>query len=1219
MNSTNSKPKKIKWRPAQIEAITERDKTVLVSAAAGSGKTATLTERIIRRIIDDGADISKMLVVTFTRASASDLKAKIFEAVSKNLALDPQNENLTNTMAKLNNAKISTIDSFYFDVLKSNFSQANVSPTVKIMDGGEYTLLAKKTMNSVIDDFYQDNDDFPLFVECFTSVRSLNTLNEGFLALYGNLCDVPEGIEFLKTFADGSEVTEEGFEPFSSPWGDRLKECSLDFFKHYKLFFEKATEKLKEDELTKEKYLPSFAHDLDFCNKLICALSSEKIGYLDIQTLLNGNKAVALKSIPSAKATTDTLMLKEMRNSYSDALKKHISTYYSLSVDSFAKEIKETQKHTYMLYELLKEFDLRISEQKKRLNALTFNDIKRKTYELLVCDGKPTETAKSIENQYTDIFIDEYQDVDPIQDEIFKAISTPTNRFLVGDIKQCIYKFRGAKPSLFSDYREAFAREDMQNARTIFMSENFRCDENIISFTNAVCSKIFKAADGAVKYCDDDDLKYTKNKITDNVLNAKASVRILSINTKKNAAATEGGDSSDESERVKEEWESSYVASIVASLIGKEKKANGELIEAGDIAILFRQNKSSPVFASALKSLGIKVAEPEAVQYFESDDVLLMLAILNAIDNPERDVYLAGALRSPLFKFSAEELLRIRREYPEPSSLFGGVSQYANERDDGLSQKCKSFIETLLEWQRYASALSIDRFLLTLFNDDRFIASGILSSQNSDGEGGNVLLLYEYARVFSGSSYKGIYEFIEYVNSLIEENKSFPSASKAKSASRVSLMTIHKSKGLEFPVCIVAGMGTAFSKNENKKSLVFKHPEGIAMKLADGSGFAQINTPMRSAILESVFKESAEENIRVLYVALTRARERLFVIGSTSTAKDDIQSVYAKKQFSVDRYSVLTVCNSFLDWIMLYLNGANPPFVDFSVLDANDISLILPALTLEEEEQAKSDSSDIDGELTKKLSDAFKFKYKYSALSEIPSKLSVSSLSATEPSSTELNGNGDKSENTENTENADFTPAKIPAFFSEDGSAEVSSAERGTATHLFLQFCDFKNLAERGVDEELYRLLEMGFLQSDSEKLIFKKELEKFAKSKFIEQIIGAEKVIREERFNVLLDPKIYVSDEEILRLMGDEKLAVQGVIDLVLIEKDGSIRLFDYKTDRLSGFENPKRELTLRYSKQLSCYARAIELMFERKCKSVQIYSTQLGKLYDIDTLDVE
>ena len=1198
-----SDKKEIKWTPMQELAIAQRNKTLLVSAAAGSGKTATLTQRIITRITEDNADISRMLIVTFTRASAADLRLKIYKAISEALAKNPSNRHLSSQLTKLNNAKISTIDSFYFDLVKSNFTNAGVSPSFRIIDEGEYKLIAKKAMNDAIEELYETDANFPRFVECFSSIRSSKNLADTFITIYSSLSKIPAGIEYIRNCAIPM-YDQADLDFFETDFGKLLKETSKEFFSHYKALLKYALEIIEDNEDIQAKYGLPLTEDFNLCNDILTILNSDSSTYLSVKEKLETFTHTNMGTVSSSKKTDESVLAKAIRDEFKEKKSGHYEKYYVSSQETLNNAIKETADHTATLYNLLKNFESRINEQKQKLDFLTFNDVSRKTYGILIKDGEPTELAKKISLEYDDIYIDEYQDVDYLQDDIFSAISTPTNRFMVGDIKQSIYKFRGAEPSLFSKYRNAFPNiEKAQNSNTatIFMSDNFRCDKNIINVTNLICSNIFKNAGGCVSYVDGDDLVFSKApKETED--NKRISVNIIHVPKKSSNTVV----SDDEDDYIALEWESEFIASKIESLIGKETNNDGTLIKAGDIAVLFRSKSIIPHLSSALRRRNIKAAEADSTKYFENDDVLMMLCVLNSIDNPERDIYLAGALRSPLFNFSADELLLLRNSYDDPYSLFGGLCAYIKENDDALSKKCKTFYDKLTEWQESATALSIDKFLLMLFNDDMIISAGIISNQNDDGDGGNLLLLYEYARSFHRNGFSSLYEFIEYINSLIEEDQNLPETVKSSSPDRVSLMSIHKSKGLEFPVCFISYAGKAFSNEESKQSLILSYPFGIAMKLADQSGFALLDTPMRQILLSQILSANTEEEIRTLYVALTRARERLHIVGTTQSQPEKLELKAQINSICDDSYSTLRASRNYLDWILLAFRKKLPNYVDVNFLSPEDITLSKDIINEIEE------NSSVDEELYEKLCESFSFKYEYQELSKIPSKLSVSRLYPDvldeNDTSLELFAKDKK--------------AQIPTFFSKE-EPKPTASERGTATHLFFQFCNFHYAAVHGIDEELNRLCELKYLPENVKDLIYKDELERFLESELIKQIFASKKIIREQRFNISLPINNFTKNKALISKMQGEQLAVQGVIDLILIDKDGKIRLFDYKTDRLSSkeLEDPdlaEHKLNTIHANQLSYYAQAIELMFGKKCESAQIYSTHSGRLYNVDIAEI-
>ncbi len=1204
---------------AQQAAIELKDKTLLISAAAGSGKTWTLTERIIHRLTksDPKADISKMLIVTFTRASTADLRYKIFKAISSAVAQNPSDRHLSTQLMKVSSAKICTIDSFCLDIIHSNMPALGLSGTRRIADTTEYLILARETMGKVIEQMYEDEPAFPRFAECFSDARHTDSLIDTFLDFHSKLLTVPKGVHILGDWAERTK-NEIGRDFFDTHYGTELMKSSDLLFSHYKSFLEEVNEYLESDPDFIDGYGHGFSHDLRFCTALCEAAKDKKAGYATIHRLLANYSPVELDKIKNKKANETTALYRDIRSKhFYKAIKALKAKAFARDPSVISVAMEQTAIHLSILYELLLRFDNAISAEKDKLGIINFSDIRRFTMQLLVDkDGQPTSIAKQYADQYTDIFIDEYQDVDEVQDLIFSSISKPNNRFLVGDIKQSIYSFRGAEPSLFASYRKNdrdfplydSPRSESSNGVSIFMSENFRCDENIVNFTNTVCAPLFKESD-SIDYKVQDNLCFKKDCSGNSADYVSPKVKVAIV---KAPSPKEKANSPEFTGHSAFDYEAEYIASEIERLIkSKTPKADGTPIKPGDIAILFRSSTICPALISALDRHGILSTDTDSSKYFESPDVLIVLSLLNVIDNPERDIFLAGTLRSSLFDFELEELIKIKTVSDKAMSLYGALCKYADDFNDGIATKCKGFIDTLARWQAEASSMSVDKFLRRLFNSDIFLATGLVAQPSPSGEGGNLLLLYDYARRFENGTFKGLYRFIEYINSMIERKQTIETNDNSNDPEKVTLLTIHKSKGLEFPVCFIAHSDYDLKPKESNDSLVFHKLCGPAMKLSDPTGLALINTPMREAVLSTIATYQKHEEMRILYVALTRARERLYV--TSSTISDPSAFLYNMEQrlYIRDKYTVISACKTYLDWILLSCStDVNPSYeIDFIPLKA--IEEKKPTDSSKDEEAVEAFVA--DEALTQQLREGFNFKYRYDKLYGVPTKLSVSRLYPDV-----LDHNSDSLEL--------FTEPKaayVPPFFSGTGDT-ANAADRGVATHLFLQFCNIELARSKGAEEELNRLISKGFLPVGTESLIYIDELQAFLKSELADKICNAEKVIREQRFNIKLSPASFTKNKELIEQMEGEQLAVQGVIDLIVVNHDGSIELYDYKTDRLSKAELENTSLAeatmqKRHGSQLSYYAKAVELLFGKPCKRVAVFSTHSSKLYDIDTSSID
>lgn len=1188
------------WTNAQLSAITSQNKTLLVSAAAGSGKTATLTERIIRKLTDahSPADISKMLIVTFTRASAADLKAKISASLREQLALEPENEHLASQLVKLNSAHISTIDSFYLDAVRKNFAKLSLSSHFRIADESETDLLAKNVMDEVILDFYDTREDFPVLCECFEKIRDTGeVMREVLLDLYDKCMHVTEGVRYVSDCA--ANARQDATRDFlDTCYGGILKKYMLSSLEDIFSYYEVALDICYGNERLSRLYAPALESDRMLCLSLVTALKGEQEGgsYSEIATLLSSHSFAKLGSLRSEYVTDDSLFCKELRAAFKGLIKQLCDEYFCYSDKDFHHFLDKTAQNLELISEVLSDFDQRFLAEKKRRNILELTDVKRYALDLFVApDGKPTKTAIEYSTVFKEIYIDEYQDVDPVQDAIFSSIASPTGRFMVGDIKQSIYGFRGAEPSLFARYRSSFApiTDENATASTIFMSENFRCSKPIIDFTNLVCSPLFAACGDSIGYTPEDDLVYGLKK--DPSIYERVKVAYFANDAKK----SEGDELPAVPTLKPAEAEAEYIAENIAALLKDGKKVDGSRILPKDIAVLFRSNKASARVGAALSRRGIKSTAADSLEYFQNPDVLMVLCILNAVDNPQRDVYLAGAMRSPIFNFSLEDILLISKNGCDADSLYDKVCITA-EAESELALRCRVFNEQLLALRASSIGMPIDKFLKHLFASDAFVASGLFSEKASTGEGGNLLRLYEYARSFEAGSFKGLYNFIEFINTVIENGATLESVSKDGATDSVTLTTIHKSKGLEFPVCFVSNAGANMSPS-HKDPLSFAYNIGIAMDLADNTGFAHYESPLKKILELHGDLLSREEEMRVLYVALTRARERLFVTGSFS--KRTLPNIRAAAKFNsrfVCRYSALSR-PSYLDWVLSSLSASEGSAVleEHTPGDIEGFSDTLGSSKMAETVE--------NGELTQLLSERFAFVYPHSALRRIPAKLSVSRLSP------DLLDENDVSRDLYE----ERKETRIPDVFL-PSPAGSSSAERGTATHQFLQFCDFSFAKQNGAKKALDLLIEKRFIPAEYAELVYMEELQRLLDSDFCDMILSAKRVIREQRFNMLLPATRFTSDESLKAQICDEKIAVQGVIDLLLISEDGSIGLFDYKTDRLTREELSDASLATKklydsHAGQLKYYAEAVRQLFGRSPDRISIYSTHASRLYDL------
>lgn len=1191
------------WTPKQKLAIETRGKTLLVSAAAGSGKTATLTERIVRRITDENspASISRMLIVTFTRLSALDLKRKISQAISEELAKNPTDSHLAKQLVLLEGAYICTIDSFYLDIVRSNFQKLGLPSSFRLADEGEMALLRKEVMDSIIEKHYDasaDDDGFLTFIENFTTAKQSDLLSEVFLSLEEKLSSTVLGINTLTKHRDELIAEAEG-DFFKSRQGRVICKYLLGAAKSYARSLERCCDIISMGEESQTAYLPAFSYEKNFFEEFAAVL--EKESYAEAREKLASFNKQKLGGLSKELQTDDILMCKALREEEGKFLTSINKKYFSFDEDEIKSIMLRTAEVLSSLLSIFSEFQAECLAEKIKRRAFGFDDIRYFTH-LLLSDGNghPSEVALAYRDRFDEIYVDEYQDVDAMQDEIFSLISNGKNRFMVGDIKQSIYSFRGADPTVFAGYKKSFSpiesNSDADEA-LIFMSNNFRCDENVIDFTNKVFAFLFGHCGESIEYTPEDDLIFSKLEEGRTLPSPKVQITVVTGDE-----ASSENESEDEAEREDINPEAIWIAKEIKRLTKHELKADGTPIELRDIAIIMQSTTPAEQITKALTKFGIPCADNSKYDLFETPDVLLCISLLSCIDNPHRDIPLAATLYSPIFAYSMDDLITIRKSADPSASLFEALHGYADTEaaNDAIVNKNKYFLGKLTDYRERARSLSVDKLINHIYRDLSLKAFEGLDSLN-------LTRLYEMARKFESGSFKGLNNFISYVNELIE-NKKVPSLTNEDSgANVVQMITAHKSKGLEFPVCFICNAQGKFNMDDLKANMLYSPGAGIALKLALRSGMANLDTPLREAIALDITDSQLEERMRVLYVALTRARERLYVTAHTRTKLDKLDANMKLISTFADDFRIRK-CHDWLSMILaaIYPLQSRESFVFTAIeKDAVDSS----------EEDAESVNQPIGAKVVlsdddiKAIKERLDFKYPLSHLGKLPAKLSVSKLTPTV-----LDDIDNDAATLESFDEAKIL--EIEEFF--ESRDKVTSADKGTATHLFLQFCDFANAEANGVREELARLVEKHFIAPQVAQLIEVSQIEKFFESEFYSSLKGAKRTYREQRFNILLPASHFTQDEEFKADVEEQQILVQGVIDLFFEDKDGSLILCDYKTDYLTPEEMRERALveakmTQRHGKQLSYYAMAVERLLGKRPNKVYIYSLPFGDAVEI------
>ncbi len=1189
----------VKWTPMQAAAIETRNKTLLVSAAAGSGKTAVLTERIVKRLCDNEnpADISRMLVVTYTKAAANELKARISKAVSAAIADDPGNKHLRKQLLLLTSAKISTIHSFCFDVIKKNLKKLGLPGAVSVANAPEILLLSRDVMTKVIDDAYNGvfepehvPESFLDLADIFSPRANDNALCEALISLYSALLNYPESIDFLKICSE--QLKSEASLPIYKSAHGKIILAKISSYAGYLLGEYNAFEpKVRSDNIVYEKYAPLLSDEISFLASLKDNI--EKENYDLAEKIF---KAYSKSNLPPIRNYTTPLKdeYQALRKLFKENIIDRLNVIFNTDPEILAEETMTTAGLLYTLYCLLYRYDKIFSEEKKRLGRLDFSDLERYALDLLVENGKPTDIAREFSDSFDEIYIDEYQDTNFVQDMIFSSISKPDNRFMVGDIKQSIYGFRGAAPENFSNYRDSFPVFESTEitgevASTIFLANNFRCDKTVIDFCNTVFSCIFRNATGRVTYYDSDDLVCSKsggNKDT-------APVNIV-------LAGSPGDDGQYMSE-------SDYIAHEIKRLLTSEKKKDGTLYKPSDIAILTKVKASSVPIEKALNNLGIKTSNSIETEFFENSEILLVMSLLNTIDNPMRDIYLAGTLKSPLFSFTLDDLVTVRA-FDRESSLYEALVAYTDETG---FEKGKIFLEKLSYFRTLASGTQVDRLIRKLYHECglfSIVASGMPDGSKPEGARDNLMLLYKYARDFESSSFKGLSSFIKYIDDIIAQKTKIPVTSSANGADSVQIMTIHHSKGLEFPVVFVASSHKAPNTTDRSKTVLIDKHAGASVDIPGILPGMKRKTFHKTALEFAYDDNMFEENMRVVYVALTRARERLYITGEYPDPKAEYETV-KKLATNICPHTILKK-HSHMRLVLI-------PIIAADYESTGNCAIIMPKLDdfIEadscETPEAKTYDKALGANILKSVRDRLDFRYPFASALDIPAKLSVSDLSDgildTIVSLTDSEASlADKL-------------SQIRPDFASKSIKEATAADRGTATHIFMQFCDFDYAEKHGVEKEIKRMLSANYFTEDTAELISRDSVSKFFDGSFYNEVIKKScKLWREYRFNVELPASAFSKDCDKRKALSGESLFVQGIIDCFVENSNGTYTLIDYKTDHMpfsmlgneAAFENL---LAQRHCMQLTYYKRALEIITKKPVEKVVIYSFALNKAIDI------
>lgn len=1172
----------------QKEAIKAKG-NVLVAAAAGSGKTAVLVERVLKLITDNNNPINadELLIVTFTNAAAAEMRARIEKRLSKQCEEEPENIRLLEQKYLLNSAKICTIDSFCIDLVRENFELAGINPDFRIVDDVTLKPLQDAAMNETINKYFSEQrETFKQLLDiCGTDFDDENFrkyVNEIFL----NSRNIPFPDNYLDSLLRYSELE------FNSehPWfissmknvkeilASMLKSCktALDLVSSYTKYTGPYVGALEEISIQLNEMIQLAQNN---CWDMLY----DRINRYDHRPL-NGSRDSGIPDLIAVKTIISQIGKTNGKNALLNCIFNDSDT-----INNINNTLKAPIK---MLVDFVKDYADLLYEMQIADNSFTFYNTEQLALSMLceLQDGEIEikDSAKPFLNRFKEVLVDEYQDTNDLQDMLFKVLSNREEHlFAVGDVKQSIYAFRGANPANFL-YKKNIAVDStiakMGQPKKIVLANNFRSRQGVCDYINYLFSLLMRENNGDIVY-NEEEMLIPTNKFPSSDL-PNASLLVIDDNTaSKNVSENEDDDAENDSALVVEaKVIASHIKKIMASgdCLSKDKESLRPA-EFGDFAILMRNQKNrSALLAEELRKQGIPVSYSKE-NFLETTEIQTFCALLEVINNPKQDIPLLTVMMSPIFAFSAEEMANIRLLSPKVD-LISAVTASANSGN----QKVISFLNSLADMRNDEMAMPLPRFISKLLIKSDYLN---IASAMKDGarRRANLLLLAEYAAGYNEGNLGSLNGFLRYLKRLPQG--SLKAAKTAGGENCVQIMSMHASKGLQFPICIICDLGVDMHKKSTRTNLRFGSDGGVGLRYFDEKTNETVTSPAFNVLSTKARKERLAEELRLLYVALTRAEEQLVIISynkSLDKKLTDKASMLLTSDCTIDR-KIYESVSSMNDWVVLTSllhkdgqelrkRGGIPlnAVIDESNLN---IEIISPSDLLTSEQLADvSVKFEVDENIISKLKENYSFNYKYAPLIEIEAKSTVSRLA-------------------NSAESEKFTFRAKPSFMEESG---ISAAGRGTATHKVMQFIDFDRNVD--VDKEIERLVEWQFITESEANAVDRKALKHFFGSTLYDRILNSNSYNREMRF--LTEISASKLNSELDEELSKEKIVVQGAVDLCF-EENGEIVVLDFKTDRVSDTESLKEA----YGEQLDFYAKACEKIFERKIKEKIIYSFALSK----------
>ncbi|MDQ0203888.1 helicase-exonuclease AddAB subunit AddA [Pectinatus haikarae] len=1217
------------WTREQEEAISTRGKNILVAAAAGSGKTAVLVERTIRLVLDDNVDINEILIVTFTNAAAAEMRERIGRRLEEQLTAAAEMgagtmmKKLERQLVLMNAASISTLHSFCQGIIRHYFHEIDIDPKFRLAGEQEINLLKQDVLSELIEQQYENenNELFLHFADSYGNERGDAAVYEIIISLYEYAMSQPFPEQWLKQLPEYLYSPENGGID-DTKWAKILK-TELELVLDECMVINSSMEKAASQCGCEVKAIQS---DLSMLSDISDGLLA---GWETLYAVMEGLHFAVMR-LPSDMPESFKEYLKSARQREKDVIGSIVSDFFQMPPKKLFLDLHIQKENMQFICGLTEQFLCAFGKAKHERVIADFNDLEHFALRILADERStvqkliPTEAAAEMNGKYKEVMVDEYQDTNGVQEAIISLIAgAKTSKFLVGDVKQSIYRFRLAEPELFMEKYRTYPLLPEQCKR-IDLSKNFRSRENILQAVNFIFSQTMTEKTAEVNYSGNEalvcGLAYPQQKDT-----LDDTVELILLD-KDNTQENDAPDDAREGEEGTEELSGfSIEADCIAKRIKKLMEGSQKVFDKQsgryrpltyrDIVILMRSAAGkADLILDALRSNNIPAYAALSSGYFAETEIRVMLALLQIIDNPRQDIPLAAVLHSPIVNFSTEELAQIRLNDTE-GELFDALLKTGEPHKDvagTLKDKAAEFLQNLNRWRTVAKQLSVPELIWQLYDETGYydycgaMPGGVLRQAN-------LRMLYDRAAAYEETDYRGLFRFLLFVGKMQKSGNDLSVArTLGENEDVVRIMTIHKSKGLEFPVVIIADMGKRINLVDSRQVLLIHKKYGLGPYVYDLQYNVRYPTVARQAIARQTVKESKAEELRVLYVGMTRAREKLILTGTVSSLAKKAavwcQAAGEAVKTTLPVYQILNA-GTYLDWLCPALARHADGTALYELCDSSRTETSpLPYGNSEWKIEIRNNTVAAPKEKNTALPEVFEkirthqplsgtaakawveerlnWQYSKAAGVQLPSKLSV----------TEIKRRFEPEPDTENIFSADEYAR--PRFLQE--KTAMTGIEYGTLMHSVMQHLDLKkDLTDKGIQIQLEEMAEREIIEREQIKRVNRQSVQKFFCSSVGRRLLKSPLVRREMQFSRMLEAQRFYADAQ-----PENRIFTQGVIDLLFTESDGLV-LVDYKTDNCSG-----DEAAVKYKMQIKLYSEAVEAILTKPVKEKYLYLFHSGEI---------